>query len=94
MKVLIDKTFEKDVSKVPTSALHKKLARVIEQVIAAESPKEIHNLKKLQGYKTYYRIKLGDYRIGIEIVNNAETTENIVYFIRFLHRKDVYKYFP
>lgn len=42
----------------------------------------------MQGYKEYYRIALGSYRVGIRIVNNAVT------FIRFLHRKDIYRYFP
>ncbi|MEZ4772279.1 MAG: type II toxin-antitoxin system RelE/ParE family toxin [Bacteroidia bacterium] len=94
MKVLIDKTLEKDISKLKDNALHKRLAGIIEQVLSADSKKEIHNLKKLQGYKTYYRIKLGDYRIGIDIVSDTDSDEETVYFIRFPHRKDVYKYFP
>jgi mRNA interferase RelE/StbE len=42
----------------------------------------------MQGYDSFYRIRSGEYQIGIEIVN-----EEII-FTRFLHRKDVYKYFP
>ncbi|MEZ4825749.1 MAG: type II toxin-antitoxin system RelE/ParE family toxin [Bacteroidia bacterium] len=94
MKVSIDKTFEKDVSKVSSSSVRQKIAEVIEQVITASGRKEIHNLKKLQGYKSYYRIKLGDYRLGIEIVSEVDTGDEVVCFVRFLDRKDVYKYFP
>jgi mRNA interferase RelE/StbE len=36
----------------------------------------------------YYRIRLGDYRVGLKIENNT------VCFVRFLHRKDIYRYFP
>lgn len=43
---------------------------------------------KLEGYKIAYRIKLGDYRIGVFIED--ETIE----FVRFVHRKDIYKKFP
>ncbi|MCB0846226.1 MAG: type II toxin-antitoxin system RelE/ParE family toxin [Bacteroidetes bacterium] len=55
----------------------------------------MQKLKKLQGFENYYRIKLGDYRIGIEIEKSPENTgEEIVTFIRFIHRKDIYRYFP
>ncbi len=49
---------------------------------------EISSLKKMQGYETLYRIRLGDYRIGIEVVGEQ------VVFVRMLHRKDIYRYFP
>lgn len=49
---------------------------------------EIKNLKKLKGYKNYFRIRLGDYRIGIQI------TENKIIFAAFDKRADIYKYFP
>jgi mRNA interferase RelE/StbE len=60
----------------------------INDVKNASSLIEIKNLKKLKGYKSYYRITIGDYRIGIYISND------IVEFSRFLHRKDIYKFFP
>ncbi|MCF8308850.1 MAG: type II toxin-antitoxin system RelE/ParE family toxin [Bacteroidales bacterium] len=46
------------------------------------------NLKKLKGYKDYYRIRLSDYRIGIQIKDDT------VFFVVFGHRKDIYKKFP
>jgi mRNA interferase RelE/StbE len=50
---------------------------------------EIPHMKKIEGYESYYRIKMGDYRLGMEAVSNRE-----VIFLRFLHRKDIYRYFP
>ncbi len=50
--------------------------------------KEIKNFKKIVGSKNHYRIKIGDYRIGILIKNN------VVEFLRVAHRKDIYKAFP
>ena len=70
------------------------LLEVIEQAICsveeAKTVKDIPELKKLKGYKNgiYYRIKLGDYRIGVTIENNLVT------FVVFRHRKDIYKLFP
>jgi len=49
---------------------------------------DIQNLKKMQGYDTFYRIRLGDYRIGIEVVADQ------VILVRILHRKYIYRYFP
>jgi len=45
-------------------------------------------VKKMQGYDTFYRLRLGDYRIGIEVVDDR------VIFVRILPRKDIYRYFP
>ena len=50
--------------------------------------KAIKNIKKLKGHHDFYRIRIGDYRIGLESKNKT------IELIRFLHRKDIYKYFP
>jgi mRNA-degrading endonuclease RelE of RelBE toxin-antitoxin system len=42
----------------------------------------------LVGFTTAYRIRIGDYRIGIFF------KEDTVIFARILHRKDIYKLFP
>ena len=60
----------------------------IENVLNAKTVSEIKNLKKLTGYKDYYRIRIGSYRIGVKIVNNT------IIFSVFEHRKDIYKRFP
>ena len=43
---------------------------------------------KLSGYTDYYRIRIGEYRIGLKYSNKTIT------LVRFLHRKDIYKFFP
>jgi mRNA interferase RelE/StbE len=88
MIVRIDKRFEKDTDKINDKNLLYNLADCIEILIKADNIKTIKNIKKLKGSNFFYRIRLGDYRIGLEIKN--ETIE----LIRFLHRKDIYKYFP
>jgi len=50
--------------------------------------RELKGIKKLKRYKYNYRKRISDYRIGLHI------EEDTVEFIRFLHRKDIYKYFP
>jgi mRNA interferase RelE/StbE len=88
MKTYFEESFEKDLRKVKHKGSLKKVKEVIDEVRNSEDLRDIRRLEKLKGYKTFYRIKAGDYRIGIEIVNDK------VIFTRFLHRKDIYKYFP
>jgi mRNA interferase RelE/StbE len=88
MIVKIDKSFEKDTDKIKDRNLLNSIADCIDLLLVAKNIKSIKNLKKLKGVNSFYRTRLGDYRIGLEIKN--ETIE----LIRFLHRKDIYKYFP
>ncbi|MDO8095007.1 MAG: type II toxin-antitoxin system RelE/ParE family toxin, partial [Candidatus Brocadiales bacterium] len=68
--------------------LLKRVKEIIEAVEKSYSLSEIPNLKKLKGSGNYFRLRAGDYRIGIRLEND------IVIFVRFLNRKDIYKYFP
>jgi len=88
MKVDIDKSFKKDTDTINDKSIKNKIAQSILNVQYAENTLQINNLKKMKGFLNEYRIKVGDYRIGIRIENDT------VKFLRFLHRKDIYKYFP
>lgn len=88
MEVKIDKTFQKDVKKIKDKHILLKISNSIVNTQKAENPDQIKNLKKLRGTANEYRIRVGDYRLGIIILNTT------VKFIRCLHRKDIYKYFP
>ncbi len=46
-------------------------------------------MKKMEGHKKFYRIRIGDYRIGIEL--EEDTT---LRFIIIADRKEIYKKFP
>ncbi len=88
MIVRVDKSFEKDTDKIRDRKLLQKIVDCIRQVEEAKSPAEIQNLKKLSGFSTYYRIRIGEFRIGVFIKGNE------VIFERCLHRKDIYRYYP
>jgi mRNA interferase RelE/StbE len=88
MIVKIDKAFEKDTDKIKDKRILFKIVDVIEKVREADDIISIKNIKKLKGSNKFYRIRIGDFRIGIIIDND------IVEFIRCLDRKDIYKYFP
>jgi mRNA interferase RelE/StbE len=88
MQVEFKESFAKDLSKIDIATLNK-IKRVIEQVELADSLSSIAHIKKLKGSEQrYYRIRIGDYRIGLKL----EIDKLIL--IRFLHRKEMYRYFP
>ena len=88
MNVKFESRFEKDLKLVKDRNPLTRLKQIILTCKQCESLGEINGLKKMQGYDSFYRIRLGDYRIGIEVF------ENEIIFVRFLHRKDIYKFFP
>jgi mRNA interferase RelE/StbE len=88
MLVKIDRSFEKDIRKITDKNTLKRVASVIRQVQKADNLSEIKNLKKLSISDNEYRIRIGSYRIGVII------SDEIIEFVRCLHRKDIYKYFP
>lgn len=88
MNVKFESRFEKDVKKIKDKNLLLTLKQIITECKIKENLSEINQIKKMRGYETFYRIRLGDYRIGIEVI------ENTIIFTRFLHRKDIYKFFP
>ena len=88
MNIEFRKSFEKDLGSIRNTILLQRIRAVIEEVDTAENLSEVANIKKLKGDGDYYRIRVGDYRIGITV------NEDTVIFVRVLHRKDVYRYFP
>ncbi len=88
MKVDFKKTFLKELEKLKNKSLKNSIYNSIIQVELAESILEIKNIKKLAGFEMYYRLRVGDYRIGLKLENDT------VNFVIFEHRKDIYKTFP
>ena len=88
MKVLFEQSFAKDLKKVKDRRILDRVATLIQEVKEAENIQKIKNIRKLKGFDSYYRIRVGNFRIGIDLDN-----ETIV-FVRILLRKDIYKYFP
>ncbi|MFW0860074.1 MAG: type II toxin-antitoxin system RelE family toxin [Dehalococcoidia bacterium] len=88
MKVEFKGSFTKDLKQVRDKALKKRVKETIELVEEARGLREVENIKKLRVGDRYYRISIGDYRLGL--LSEGDT----VIFVRFLHRKDVYRYFP
>ncbi len=88
MQVLFERSFYRDLKRIHNKKVRKQVWQIIEAVEQACSLAEVPHVVKLRGYETFYRIRLGDYRMGLEVKGNT------VIFVRFLHRRDIYRYFP
>lgn len=88
MNVEYDKSFYRDIKKLRDKEPASKLKEIIEKFKSSKDLTEIKNIKKIQGTDNLYRVKIKNYRLGFEL------QENTVTLLKFLHRKDIYKYFP
>jgi len=88
VRVAFRDSFAKDLRSVKEKGLLKRVKEIVEAVEKADLLEETPNLKRLKGGRGYFRLRVGDYRIGLALENDT------VVLVRFLHRKDIYKYFP
>jgi mRNA interferase RelE/StbE len=81
-------SFDADLSAITDASLLRRIRKVIELVEAARNFQQIPNLKRLEATGKYYRIRVGDYRVGFVFEGGTVT------FVRCLNRKAIYRYFP
>jgi mRNA interferase RelE/StbE len=91
MEVIITKGFIKDLARLPKSVIAA-ADGIIDKLKAAKSLQDsgVH-FEKMEGQKkgeNYYRIRSGEYRIGIENINPK------IIVLLIVKRNDIYKVFP
>lgn len=88
MELKFERTFYKDLTKIRDKKIADGVKKILSDLENASSTNQIPTLKKLKGHSTAYRIRIGDYRLGIFI------TGKVIEVTRFLHRKEIYRMFP
>jgi len=88
MEIAFTKTFSKQIDDLRNETLKTRLSQAVQNVILASTLQDITNLKKMKGHQTAYRIKIGDYRVGLFF------EEETIIFAYLAHRKDIYNRFP
>jgi mRNA interferase RelE/StbE len=88
LKVRFKQSFARDLRTLEDKALLGRVRALIENVEKAESLGDMAGLRKLRGGGAYYCARVGDYRVGLAVEEEA------VVFVRVLHRREVYRYFP
>jgi mRNA interferase RelE/StbE len=88
MRIVYLKKFSKDLDKITKPKQLKIILDLILLVENAENIQQIPSIKKLSGFTDAYRIRVGDFRIGVFL------SDDTLEFARIAHRKDIYKLFP
>lgn len=88
MKVEYRKDFLDEVQAVQRLKTRARIEQALLRMESAKSLSEIPNIKKIQGYESYFRIRVGDYRIGFRLDGDT------VIFMRCRTRRDIYRLFP
>ncbi len=88
MTTLFKKSFLKSIETINNKKLREAVLNCIKEVEQATAILTISNIKKLKGHRDYYRIRIGNYRIGLKLESE------VIIFVVFEDRKDIYKNFP
>lgn len=86
MNIEIKKSFVKDAKKLAIPK-QKDIFNLIKELELANNLKNF-DIKKMVGYVKFYRLRCGNYRIGLHIENN------VIILVRIAKRDQIYKIFP
>ncbi len=89
-QILYKKTFLKELKKLPKDIRIKTEHLCFDILPEIDNLADIKGLEKLVGYEKSYKIRFGDYRVGIEI----DIEKKVIVCCRVLHRKEIYRYYP
>ena len=89
MKVLYRKLFLKDLKRLRKQPIYEQIAELAFTVLPeANQLRDVPGIKAMRRHPKRYRIRVGNYRIGIEA--KGDTVE----VMRMLPRGKFYRYFP
>lgn len=81
-------SFVRDLRRVRSAEIRRRVERTIGDLEAAATIDRVAGAASIKGPGRYYRIRIGDYRLGMSIDGHTAI------LVRLLHRRDIYRYFP
>ena len=82
--------FLKELANIPDN-LRKEIEQFVFEIIPkTDNPFTFHGIEKMKGYRQFYKIRFGEYRMGFKIDKKFHKIE----FLRVLHRREIYRHFP
>ena len=88
MEVEYSAGFTRDLRRIRSSELRRRVLHKIEEIEEESSITEVTDVRRMRGGGHYYRVRIGDHRLGMVVQANVAT------LLRFLHRREIYRYFP
>jgi mRNA interferase RelE/StbE len=88
VNIRFNKHFPSDIRKKVPAPVAQRVEKLIDELRQTPDLRTLSNVKALAGHPGYFRIRVGEYRIGFRLV------ENEIHLMRILHRREIYRYFP
>ena len=88
MQVIFLGKFSRDLDDLTDADLKASVREVIRTLELAPTLSQVSGVKKMKGFKNAFRIRVGNYRIGLYY------QDGIAELARFLDRKKIYKVWP
>jgi mRNA interferase RelE/StbE len=82
------KRFLKELSNLPED-VQAQVEKTVFEDLLCENPFDLGYLEQMKGYPGKYKIRIGQYRIGITV----DKQNKIIVCNRIAHRKDIYRVF-
>ena len=88
MELEFTPSFTRDLRRLRNRTLSARVERIIQDMEGAAGIEAVAGAVRLRGPGAFYRIRVGDYRLAFSVEGNTAIVT------RFLHRRDIYRYFP
>ena len=88
MEIEYDGRFTRDLRRVRNQQIFARVQRKIEELKGVSSLGDVTAVEKLRSIRDFHRIRIGTYRLGIELKGNK------VKLVGFRHRREFYRSFP
>ena len=88
-KIEYNERFLKELASLPKE-VQPRVESIVFSELEADNPFELGYISKMKGYKDKYKVRVGDYRIGLTI----DRTNRTIICQRVAHRREIYKIFP
>ncbi len=88
MQTTFKKEFLKQLAKLPKDVRERIENFVFDTLPSLNSIGESGKIEKMQGYTSCYKVRFGDYRVGL-ICRDDVVSVKIV-----MHRREIYRFFP
>ena len=89
MKVTFTNKYEKQFDRLSDPKTRRQIAATVANIIAANRLDEIPSIKKLKGFANAYRVRNGQFRIGL-----IREADGSILIAALDMRKDFYRSFP
>jgi mRNA interferase RelE/StbE len=85
----LKKHFLKELLRIPVE-IRSKAEEIVFEDLTCENPFDLGYIEQMKGYANKYKIRIGQYRIGIEV----DKVNKTIVGSRIAHRKDIYRFSP